>query len=49
MMEGGFFNPRGYQITGFMPRESLTSSSVKVRGAVQDDEVQEQGRGIHLH
>lgn len=31
------------------PRGTLTSARVEVEGAVQDDEMQEQGRGVHFH
>lgn len=31
------------------PGKTLTSTRVKVGGSVQDDEMQEQGRGVHLH
>lgn len=35
--------------TETLPRGTLTSARVEAEGAVQDDDVQEQGCGVHLH
>lgn len=35
--------------TETLPRGTLTSARVEAEGVVQDDAVQEQGRGVHLH